>query len=159
MVPGHIRDWIDHILVFAQCDRVDEEQAVYEPQNFALLYRHDHPSSAILGNRDLRQLRLLQQHKPYCLRKDPPVGSIISVGAVIVVSSFPSVTTSTDQSLAQRSVVDLYNVQPLLGGQDTLQLWHPRVSTRMPSIRAHAGLNVSLYCLHCPRYYQRDWGT
>jgi hypothetical protein len=87
------------------------------------------------------------------------VGSAISVGTVIVVSSSSSVAVSTNQPLTQRSVVDLYNVQPLLGGQDTLQLWHPRVSTRMPSIRAHAGLNVSLHCLHCPRHYQRDWGT
>jgi hypothetical protein len=50
VVSGRIRDWIDYILVFAQCDRVDEEQAVHGPQTFARLYRHDHPGSAILGN-------------------------------------------------------------------------------------------------------------
>jgi hypothetical protein len=78
------------------------------------------------------------------------MGGTISVGNVLVVSCFSPLAALTNQRLTQRSVVDLYHVQPLLGGQGILQLWHPRVSTRMPSIRSHAGLNVPLYCLHCP---------
>lgn len=31
VVSGRIRNWIDYILVFAQCDRVDEKQAVHGP--------------------------------------------------------------------------------------------------------------------------------
>lgn len=115
LVPGHNYYWIDHILVFAQCDRVDEEQAVHGPQNVAVLCRHDHPGSAILGNRDLRQLRLLQRHKPYDLRENPSVGSTISVGAFTMVKYYSSLAASTNQPLTQRSVVDLYYVQPLLG--------------------------------------------
>lgn len=70
MVSSLHRDRTDLLLVFTQCGCMDEKQAVYEPRDVTLLYRYHCPGAAILGDRDLRQLCLLQQYQSHCVRKD-----------------------------------------------------------------------------------------
>lgn len=61
---------------FAQCGGMDEDEALYGPEDKYRIYRHYSLGSAILGPGDLCELYILQQHQRYLLEDESIRGSV-----------------------------------------------------------------------------------
>lgn len=75
-------DFAQHILVAPQRHRLDEDQALSVKTCQYRLHGHRHHRAALLGRRNLRQLRLFPQYQHH-LPENTPVGTTMQVRTVL----------------------------------------------------------------------------